>query len=71
MIEGVTSITTTTTIKVQSGVLAPATKTLCYVYKPVGKCVAVTDKFVVQNCGAHRGLITDMVEKFEAEGDGT
>jgi len=51
VIEGVMSTTITTTIKIQTGVLDPANRTLCEVYKPIGKCVAVIDKFVEENWG--------------------
>jgi len=52
VIEGVMSTTITTTIKIQTGVLDPANRTLCEVYKPIGKCVAVIDKFVEEAWGA-------------------
>jgi 3-dehydroquinate synthase len=51
VIEGVMSTTITTTIKIQTGVLDTANRTLCEVYKPIGKCVAVIDKFVEENWG--------------------
>jgi len=51
VIEGVMSTTITTTIKIQTGVLDPANRTLCEVYKPIGKCVAIIDKFVEENWG--------------------
>ena len=43
--------TISTTIKIKTGVLDPANRTLCEVYKPIGKCVAIIDKFVEENWG--------------------
>jgi len=51
VIEGVMSTTITTTIKIQTGVLDVANRTLCEVYKPIGKCVAIIDKFVEEQWG--------------------
>merc|ERR1711865_180215 len=51
VIEGVMSTTITTTIKIQTGVLNPANRALCEVYKPIGKCVAIIDKFVNDSWG--------------------
>ena len=49
--KGVMCTNITTTIKIQTGVLDPANMTLCKVYKPIGKRVAVIDKFVEENLG--------------------
>ena len=49
--KGVMCTNITTTIKIQTGVLDPANMTLCKVYKPIGKCVAVIDKFAEENLG--------------------
>jgi len=51
VIEGVMSTTITTTIKIQTGVLDVSNRTLCEVYKPIGKCVAVIDQFVEEQWG--------------------
>ena len=51
VIKGVMSTTIASTIKIQTGVLDPSNRTLCKVYKPIGKCVAVIDKFAEENLG--------------------
>jgi len=52
IIESVMSTTITTTIKIQTGILNTSNMTLYEVYKPIGKCVAVIDKFVEEEWGA-------------------
>jgi len=78
VIEGVMSTSITTTIKIQTGVLNPTNLTLCKVYKPIGKCVAVVDQFVDEKWGedlckyfAHHGVeLTKLVYRaMEADKD--
>merc|ERR1711865_893228 len=58
VIEGVMSTTITTTIKIQTGVLDVANRTLCEVYKPIGKCVAIIDKLVYRSMEADKDIST-------------
>ena len=53
--KGAMSTTIITTIKFQTVVLDSANRNLCKVYKPIGKCVAVIDKFLEENWGDKNG----------------